>query len=170
MKHLFVFGFVQLAACCLMTAAGSNPGSLAVKTPEGDPVIVRANARRAGTVLVYLTARDSKLDPVARQISALNQKYRHRGFLFVGIFPERETATEIRSFSQANGLNFPVYLGISGKSAAALDIAVEPAAFVLDKNWNLTYRGPISGLARALEVFGSGAPAIDLPLDGSPLN
>jgi predicted neuraminidase len=141
-----------------------------VKTPEGDPVVVRANPRRAGTVLIYLSARDSALDSVAAGIGALNQKYRRRGFLFVALFPDRETAAEIRAFAQANGLNFPVYRDPSGKAAAALGATAAPAAFILDKSWNLAYRGPVSSLASALEAYKSGAPSSDLPFDGAPLS
>jgi len=168
MKSRTLLGFLPLAACCWAAAVGSDPGPLSVKTPEGDPVTIRANPRRAGSVLIYLSARDSKLDPIAAELSALNQKYRENGFLFVGLFPERETATEIRAFAQANGLNFPVYRDPGGKSAAALGATAVPAAFVLDKSWKLIYRGPASRLARALETYGHGEPA-DLPLDGTPL-
>ena len=131
-------------------------------------MVIRPNPKRHGTVLIYLTARDSKLDAIAGELSALDQKYRHKGILFVALFPERETSAEIRAFAQAGGLNFPVYKDPAGKCAAALGTAVEPAAFVLDSNWKLTYRGPVSGLAHALEAGSSGSP-VDLPLEGTPL-
>lgn len=158
-----------MAVCC-SAALAAGPAPLSVKTPEGDPVVIRANPARSGTVLIYLSARDSQLDPVAAVLSELNQKYRHRRFLFVALFPDRETTAEIRAFSQANGLNFPVYRDPAGKSAAALGATAIPAAFVLDKDWKLTYRGPVSKLAGALETFGTGAAAVDLPLDGTPLS
>jgi predicted neuraminidase len=169
MKHLSLVVF-EIAACGWAAATGSDPGPLRVTTPEGDPVVIHANSARSGTVLIYLTARDGKLDPAAAELSVLNQKYRERGFLFAGLFPERESAAEIRAFSQARGLNFPVYRDPGGRSAAALGTTVAPAAFLLDKKWKLVYRGPVSGLARALEAYGSGAPPLDLPLHGTPLS
>jgi predicted neuraminidase len=162
--------YCVLFACCLAALAASDPGPLSVETPEGDPVVVRANPQHAATVLIYLSARDSALDAVAADISVLNQKYRRRRFLFAGLFPQRETASEIRAFAQANGLNFPVYRDTSGKAAAALGATAVPAAFILDKSWTLAYRGPVSGLATALESYRSGTPSSDLPFDGAPLS
>ena len=163
-----LLSLLPLAACCW----SANPGPLSVKTPEGDPVVIRANPMRAGTALIYLSARDSRLDSVTSEITALNQKYRHHGVLFAGLFPDRETAPEIRAFSQANGFNFPVYRDTSGKTAAALGATAVPAAFLLDKNWNLVYRGPVSGLAGALASFvsGNGVHPADLPFDGDPID
>lgn len=148
-------------------AKGRDPGPLSVRTPEGDPLTIRANPAHQGTVLIYLTARDSSLDAIAGEVRALNQKYRHRRFLFAALFPERETGPEIRAFAQADGLNFPVYKDPGGKCAAALGTAVAPAAFVLDRNWKMIYRGPVSGLEHSLEA--DKAAPVDLPLDGTPL-
>ncbi len=164
MSHHILLGFL-FAGCCW----AADPGPLRVKTPEGDPVVVGANPARAGTVLIYLSARDNQLDTVAAEITALNQKYRHRRVVFAGLFPEGETAAEIRAFSQASGFNFPVYIDPSGRAAAALGATAVPAVFLLNKEWKLVYRGPLSGLGRALETYGSGAPPVELPFYGAPI-
>jgi predicted neuraminidase len=171
MNHRRCLGFLQFAACCWAASIGSPVGPLRLKTPDGISVTVRANPARAATALIYLSARDSRIDSVAATISTLNEKYRHRGVLFAGLFPDRETGLEIRAFSQASGFNFPVYVDPSGTAAAALGATAAPSAFLLDKNGNLVFRGPVSHLSRAVEAFLTGTPinAMDLPFDGAPL-
>jgi peroxiredoxin len=79
-----------------------------------------------------------------RTLADLAGAYRGRGVAFLGVVPgEDGSAAEVTRQAKELGLPFPVYADRTGAAAAALEAAVTPEVFVLDRDFVLRYRGRI---------------------------
>ncbi|MFN7997997.1 MAG: exo-alpha-sialidase [Bryobacteraceae bacterium] len=155
MKHRFPAVVVFVIAAAAAQAQGLKPGDaagpVALLSPEQLPVTMNNYGERHGTAVLFLSTRDATTAAAAPSIVELNEKFRHRHILFVGVFPDpAQTGPEVRAFCQANGFNFPVYLDPGGKATKRFGASVTPEAFLLDKDGKVLYRGSTAGFAEAL--------------------
>ncbi len=151
---------------------GEPAGAVDLVSPEGLRISMNNYSERRGTAVLFLSARDDGTTAESDAIVTLNQKFRHHRILVTAIFPDpAETGAEVRSFCQAHGFNFAVYLDPGRKAAKTFGARVTPEAFLLDKEGKLTYSGSIHGLAAALAAFDSGSPlpASEDSVSGTPI-
>jgi predicted neuraminidase len=152
--------------------AGESVGSVEMTSPEGLPVVMNNYSEHRGTAVLFLSTRDNATLTVAGGISSLSNQYRYRKLLVVGVFSgSGMTGPEVRSFCQANGFNFPVYLDPEGKLARRFDASVTPEAFLLDKQGRLVFSGSIAELETAFKALDAGAPlpASSTVVKGTPI-
>ena len=134
-------------------------------------------AARRGTVAVFLSARSGVGQPETQALSELSSRYRQRGILFVGIFPNvEETAEEVRRFAQHAELLFPIYRDPERAAARQFGAKVLPEALLLDAEGAVLYHGAIGStnepaLAAALAEFVHGQPVkvSNVPAPGTPI-
>src|SRR5580700_711960 len=138
---------------------GEAAGTVNLMSPEHLSVAMNNYEERRATVVLFLSARDAATAAAAKSIVALNERYRHRRILFVGVFPDAaQTGAEVRAYCQAHGFNFPVYLDPGQKTSKRFDARVTPEAFLLEKQGKLVYRGTLAGLSAALASIEADAP------------
>jgi hypothetical protein len=110
---LLVLLFFSRAQAESRLRIGVSAGTVNLVSPERLPVAMSNYAERRATVVWFLSARYPTTAAAADSIVSLNQQYRHRRILFVGVFPDpAETRTEVHAFCQGHGFNFPVYLDL----------------------------------------------------------
>ena len=156
---------------------GARIKPVEVITLDGRSLTMTNYSERRGTVIVFMSARDGAGQPETQTISDLSSRYRLRGVLFVGVFPnEAESPDEIRRFAQRQTLLFPVYRDVGRKAVQEFGATVTPEAFLLDSSGVVIYHGNIGntnggGLAEALSAFSSGKTpgATFVPAKGAPV-
>jgi predicted neuraminidase len=151
---------------------GEAAGTVNLMSPEHLSVAMNNYEERRATVVLFLSARDAATAAAAKSIVALNERYRHRRILFVGVFPDAaQTGAEVRAYCQAHGFNFPVYLDPGQKTSKRFDARVTPEAFLLEKQGKLVYRGTLAGLSAALASIEADAPIANAEAEpvGTPL-
>ena len=162
--HLILLVGIVLASSCALCGqdalkAGESAGPVKLVSPEGLPVVMNNYAERHGTAVLILSSRDQGTAEEAGKIEALNEKFRRRKILLVGVFPGSGlSGPEVRAFCQAYGFNFPVYLDPDGSAIRRFNAHATPEAFLLDKQGKLVYSGSIDGLAGVLDAFDAGRP------------
>jgi hypothetical protein len=76
----------------------------------GNRPLALSNYARTATVVLFLSTRSMETDSTMPGIGELNQRFRNRGVLFVGIFSNpAESGEEMRTFAQRRGFMFPFY-------------------------------------------------------------
>ncbi len=175
-RRLVVLASCLILCCCLSAqsavAPGEAVGPVTLVSPQGFQISMNNYTERLGTVVLFLSSRDSDTLAKASTIEKLNQQYRHRKILTVGVFPSAdEKGPEVRAFSQAHGFNFPIYQDPSGTAVKRFGARVTPEAFLLDKAGKLVYSGSIDQLGIALDalVAGSAYPASAPDVAGTPI-
>ena len=173
---LLVLVSLLILSSALYAQSGLKPGEAAgavdLVSPEGLRVSMNNYSERRGTAVLFLSSRDDGTTAEADAIVTLNQKFRHHRILVTAVFPDpAETGAEVRSFCQAHGFNFAVYLDPGRKAAQRFGARVTPEAFLLDKEGKLTYSGSIRGLEAALAAFDSGSPlpSSENAVSGTPI-
>jgi predicted neuraminidase len=125
-----------------MTAIGIAVGALMMETLDGHAITMDNYGERRGTVVVFLSSRCPVTGEAIGSIDAAYERTRLRDVLFVGVCAnDAEPAEELRTFCQRRGVRFPVYKDPGGAVAAKLKARVTPAAYLLDRDGVLVYRG-----------------------------
>lgn len=167
----------ELSNVCPALEIGDRVGPVALLTLDGRSLTMTNYAERSGTVAVFLSARSGVEQPETRTLSELSARYRQRGVLFVGVFPNaEETGDEVRRFAQREGLLFPIYRDPERSAARQFGAKVLPEACLLDAGGALIYHGAIgstndAALAAALLEFLDRKPAkvSHVPAKGTPI-
>jgi BNR repeat protein/AhpC/TSA family protein len=166
-----------LAHTSLALDIGDRVGPVALLTLDERWLTMTNYAERRGTAAVFMSARSEGAQPETQIIAELSERYRLRGILFLGIFPNpAETGDEVRRFTQRAGLLFPVYRDPERKAAKQFGAKVTPEVFLLDTSGTLIYQGAIgntndAALAAALSQCSSGRPVTvpHVPSSGAPI-
>ena len=156
---------------------GDHVGPVGLLTLDGRSLSMTNYAERRGTVVVFLSARAISQDLEIQTLNKLNSKFRLRGILFVGIFPNtEETDGEVGEFAQSEGLLFPVYRDPEGKAAKRFEAKVTPETWLLGADGTVIYHGGIgttngAALEQALGAFlnGQTVEISDLTIKGTPI-
>jgi predicted neuraminidase/peroxiredoxin len=160
------------AASAAALKMGDPAGAVDLLSPEGVLVTMNNYAEHKATAVLFLSTRDEGTEAAAESIRTLNQQFRRRKILLVGIFPNAsQTASEVRAYCQARGFNFPVYLDPGMKAARQFGAQVTPEAFLLDQGGRLIYHGSEQGLIKAVVAFDAGSPipAGEATVQGTPI-
>ena len=166
MRQLFcgLILFCGLTGVSQALDIGERVGPVKLLTQDGRALTMTNYAERRGTVVVFLSARSGVGQLEMQTLSELSSRYRQRGILFVGVFPNaEETGDEVRQFSQRAGLLFPIYRDPQRNAARQFGAQVLPEVFLLNAEGALVYRGAIgstnaAALAAALAAFQKGEP------------
>jgi len=160
---LLVLLFFSRAQAESRLRIGVSAGTVNLVSPERLPVAMSNYAERRATVVWFLSARYPTTAAAADSIVSLNQQYRHRRILFVGVFPDpAETRTEVHAFWQGHGFNFPVYLDLEKQTTRRFGAHVTPEAFLLDKQKRLLFRWAVAGLSAGLASVSADAPVVNV--------
>jgi len=154
-----------------------HAGPIQLLTLDGTPLTMTNYAERLGTAIVFLSARSLSTNQHIEQINRLNARFRLRGILFVGIFPNaEETNDEARQFAQGNGLLFPVYRDPGNRGGQRLGVTVTPECCLLNADGMLVYRGEIgttnnSHFEKALDALleGHSVEVKQVAAEGTPI-
>jgi predicted neuraminidase len=147
----------KLLLAILIPAALAQVGTVPLLSPEGLPVAMNNYGERRATAILFLSTRDRGTAAAADSIRDLNQKFRRKKILLVGVFPNPAEKAEVRAFCQAHGFNFPVYTDPSLKAAKQFGAHVTPEGFLLDNTGRTLYHGSYADLAKAIASFDAGA-------------
>ena len=138
---------------------GEKIGPLELTTLDDGRLTMSNYNERQGTAVVFLSAREAADERALEVLEGINEQYRHRGILVVGVFPNpRESAAEVRSFVQSLGARFPVYRDPKGVAAGRLAARVTPEAYLLDRLGVVVYRGAVDGVRDAVQDLLAGQP------------
>ena len=111
-----------------------TPPAIEVERLEGSVLSIENFREHRATVIVFLSSRSPESVAATESIRKLNDLYRRRRVMFVGVFPNpAESGDEIRDFCQASGFVFPCYRDPMQKAARQLGAHVTPEAFVFDR-------------------------------------
>jgi len=158
-----VLSIYFLVLICLAGPAGAveiaeRIGPLALTTLDGEKLVMNnyANDGKIGTVIAFISARCEVTDAMSKRINVVQEKYRHKKILWVGI--GREGGDELREFCQRQGMIFPVYQDIDGAIAKRFGAKVTPEVFLLDSQSKVVYHGAIgdsenAGLEAAIKAI-----------------
>jgi predicted neuraminidase/peroxiredoxin len=167
--------------CALAAGAldiGEAAGPVAFETLDGHPRTMDNYSERVGTVVVFLSSRCERTSNQIQDISALYEEYRFREILFVGISSNpAEDGEELWTFTQNNGLRFPIHRDPEGSVAKQLGATVTPEFFLLDKSAQLVYHGDLNGpayepgLEAAVQQLCAGETVANAktPVEGTPI-
>jgi predicted neuraminidase/peroxiredoxin len=148
-----ILGLITLAFLALSLPAaaldiGDAAGPVAFETLDSHPRTMNNYDERVGTVVVFLSSRCERTQNLVQDISALYEKYRFREILFVGVTSNpAETGDELRTFTQNNGLRFPIHRDAEKSVAKQFGATVTPEFFLLDNSGKLVYHGDLNGPA-----------------------
>jgi predicted neuraminidase/peroxiredoxin len=141
-------------------------------TLDGDSLVMDNYGERKGTVVVFLSSRCDATAKALPKINRLHGQFRLRGVLFVGICPNsQESADELRTFCQRNGVVFPVYRDPDRDVSKQFGARVTPEAFLLDRKGKVFYAGSLRNLSGAITSFSSGraVPRSRTQAEGTPI-
>ncbi|MCL4692911.1 MAG: exo-alpha-sialidase [Candidatus Hydrogenedentes bacterium] len=180
----FIPGLIALVLLITLAQAGAldigaTAGPVAFETLDAHPRTMNNYDERVGTVVTFLSSRCERTDKLIQDISALYEKYRYREILFVGVSSNpAESGDELRTYTQNNGLRFPIHRDPSGAVAKQFGATVTPEFFLLDDSGTLVYHGDLNGAAyepgleaaiqALLEKKSVGNPAT--PVAGTPID
>lgn len=71
---------------------------------------------------------------------AMQEKYRDRGLVVVGISLDRQGAAVVAPFAEKHGINYPLAIGDAGVAEAFGGIEYLPTTFLIDREGNLRHR------------------------------
>ncbi|MCC6265686.1 MAG: exo-alpha-sialidase [Bryobacterales bacterium] len=176
MHRYFVLPLLVCALASAVLAAslgiGASAGEVRLTTPEGNPVLMKNYAERKATAVWFLSTRGPGVEEAAPRLVSLNQQFRRKGILFIGVFPNSyQTGAEVRAFCQAHGFNFPVYLDPKGEASKHFGARVTPEVFLLDKEGKLLFHGSGQGVTAALTMAAAGETivAAESEVEGAPI-
>jgi len=169
---------VSLAAQVCAAELGDKIGSLELTTPEGPSFVMDNYETRVGTVIAFLSARCPATDEAAERINTVQEEYRHKKILWVGIDSNpAESGAELREFCQKHGMIFPVYLDPGRKIQKLFGAKVTPEVFLLNARSEIVYYGAIgetedSGLEAAIQALRKGKKikVTYIPPQGTPID
>jgi len=156
---------------------GESAGPVSFETLDGYARTMDNYGERVGTVVVFLSSRCERTARMIQDITALYEKYRFREILFVGVSSNpAETGEELRTFTQNNGIRFPIHRDPDGSVAKQFGATVTPEFFLLDKDARLVYHGDLNGpayepgLEAAIQELHAGTPVTnaETPVAGTP--
>jgi predicted neuraminidase len=162
-----------IAVLCSASLPAETYQSLEVKRLDGSTLLIANFREHRATAILFLSSRSSESVAAADSIRKLNDRYRRRKVMFVGVFPSAaESGEEIRDFCQASGFVFPCYRDPQQKAARRLEAHVTPEAFVLDNTGAVIYTGSVSGLEAAVADIASDAKVrvAVVPPNGTPID
>lgn len=121
---------------------GEAAGPVNLTELSGEQIEMKNYAERPATAVVFLSGRSEATLHVTEELNRLNQKYRQRGVLIVGVCPiAAETGDELRVFAQRRGLIFPLYRDPQGEVTARFGARFTPELFLLDRRGALVFHG-----------------------------
>ena len=143
-----------IAILCGTSLPAETHQSLEVERLDGSTLLIANFREHRATAILFLSSRSPESVAAADAIRKLNDRYRRRKVMFVGVFPNAaESSDEIRDFCQASGFVFPCYRDPKRKAAQHLGAHVTPEAFVLDNTGAVIYSGAVSGLEAAVDRY-----------------
>jgi len=134
---------------------GENVGPVKLMTLSGEQLEMTNYSERSATAVLFLSGRSRETLEVIEQINKLNNAYRERGFLIVGICSNpAETENDIRLFAQRRGIIFPIYRDPSRELAQRFGAKFVPEVFLIDHEGKLAFHGGLQDEAarKAFEV------------------
>jgi len=167
-----------VAVCEAAIEPGERIGPLTLTTLDGPRFVMNNYHKRIGTVIAFISARCPATDALAKRINYIQEEYRHKRILWVGIGANpAESGDELRDFCQKRGMIFPVYLDPNGKIRNRFGATVTPEVFLLDARSEVVYYGAIganksTGLEAAIRAVRNGKkPAVThVPPKGTPID
>jgi len=136
---------VVLSAACASAAElklGDKVGAISLTPLAGEPIEMKNYAERVATAVLFLSGRSDATVRAIEHVNRLNQKYRNRQVLIVGICPNAaETGDELQTFLQRRGIIFPVYRDPDGNVARRFGAHFTPEIFLIDRQGTLVFHG-----------------------------
>ena len=121
---------------------GDAVGAVPLTTLSGERIEMTNYGERAATAVLFLSSRSESTLGTIAEINRLNQKYRERGVLIVGVCPNAaETGDELRTFAQRRGMIFPVYRDPDGEITRRFGAQFTPEVFLIDRHGKLVFHG-----------------------------
>jgi peroxiredoxin len=168
------------AALALLLASGAGadaipePPRIGAAVPDfeatslqGQPVSLKsALAGNKAVVVLFLSTVCPYAKYFASHLRELDESYRPRGVLFVGIDPNRwETSEEFAELAQQRGFAFPMIKDEGHAIADLLGARATPEAFLVDSEGKLRYRGWVKSRQESPDL----QHALDAVLEGRPV-
>ena len=128
---------------------GASPGDTVrdfeARSLDGRPFsLADAVGPRKAVVFVFLSVTCPYARLFADDVRHLDERYRDRGVLFVGVFSNRgETREDAAAFARKHALPFPSLKDTGARVADALGASVTPEAFLVDARRQVRYRGQV---------------------------
>lgn len=147
MKCLFcglivVLSLVDAQATGAELKLGDTVGAVPLTTLSGEPLEMKNYAERAATAVLFLSARCDATLNATTHINRLNQKYRERDVLMVGVSPHAaEAGEELRTFAQRRGMIFPIYRDPTAEVTRKFAARFTPEVFLIDRRGVLVFHG-----------------------------
>ncbi|MFC1636214.1 exo-alpha-sialidase [Planctomycetota bacterium] len=143
---------------------GERLGPVALETLEGHRFTLDNYDSRTGTVVLFLSSRCDETEAQIDRINNLYEKYRHRGILWVGIGSNTaEENAELRRYSQARGVRFPIYRDPDKLVQQKLGPKVTPEVFLMNRDSKVVYTGAVGwagdkGIEAAIQALRAHRP------------
>ncbi len=139
---------------------------------DGSSLSIQNFAEHRATVLVILSTRTAESVAAAAVIRNINNKFRRRNVMFVGVFPDpAESGHGVRDFCQASGFVFPCYLDSRQTATRRLAAKHIGETFILDQSGSVIYTGDVEGAGAAVDDLLAGRPVgtASPPVPGVPI-
>src|SRR5690349_16931270 len=152
MMRKIVCGWLLLFVATRVGAAEIAPsqpvGLVRLESLSGHTIEMNNYGERPATVVLFLSSRCPVTERLMADINALNQKYRLRDVLVVGVSSSAaESGDELREFAQRRGAAFPIYRDPDGAVSRTFSAKATPELFVLDRGGKLVFHGGLQDAA-----------------------
>lgn len=157
---------------------GEEAGPVGLETLSGTRLVMENYADRPATAVLFLSTRCPLTLREIERIHRLQEKYRRREVLYVGVFSQKEeTGAEIRALAQGRGLIFPLYRDPGREVATRFGARATPEVFLLDEKGKLVFHGGLASeagqgaLEDAIVSLLAGKPVVnpETPVAGTPI-
>ena len=148
---------------------GQRVDDFALQEALGGRRVALADRRGGPVVLAFTGVGDAELPRLAE----LERRYRATGVAFLGLDADAHAdPVEVAEDLRARGVAFPVLLDEGARVADALGATRAGETLALDVGRRLRYRGPVEGLAAALDdlLAGRRVAAPSIPTRGRPID
>lgn len=155
------------AASAAASRIGAPMADFSATTLDGNRIsLAEAVRTHKAVVVLFLSVACPYADYFAGHIRDLDEAYRSRGVLFVGVNSNQfETVEEMRDDAREHGHAFALVRDENARIADLMGAARTPEAFVVDGDGRLRYRGWVQSKLRSPDL----QRALDALLSDKPL-